>query len=126
MKLRYLFEHAIVGTAKEPRLEVAGIWVTGPGPDDLEFLFLPGYDELEGRAVAIVADQVENKLDTPPDMLERLQEGMPAYLGARGEIHETEAYDTLPAAAKGELKKLLAKHGLFYPWFFGDAPKPSE
>lgn len=123
MKLRFMFEHAIAGTPKDLHFELAGIWVTGPGPNDLDFLFVPGYEGLEDRAIGIVAEQVENEIDTPADMLERLQGGMPSYLGAHGEIHETTDYDYLPACAKAELKEALATQGRYYPWSFGDAKK---
>lgn len=119
MKAEYCFEYALlVDGVGNYRYELAGIWAFDPATLDLDCLYLPGYDDLEQRAMETVAGFVEFDIPVPRDILERFQTGMSSYVGDLSNIFETDEFDTLPELSRTMLKDQAAKEGRFFPWFF--------
>ena len=71
--------------------EPIGVWVQGPGPNDIEIHYLPGIDETEQDSFWVINRLVENGIKTiPPDFLEYHRDTQPPYHGSRGPIVEVD------------------------------------
>ncbi len=108
MKLRYMVEYALRDRIREPRYEPVGVWVQGPGPGlDLVIEFLPGNTEAREEAEWIVNRLVENEVRTlPDDFLAYHQATLSPYRGMRGQVIETNEFDSAEECARRILSKL--------------------
>lgn len=67
-----------------------GVWVHGPGPNDIKILYLPGIEETEQDGFLVINRLVENGIKTiPPDFLEYHRDTQSPYHGSRRPITAT-------------------------------------
>ena len=90
MRIRYMVDRrAMIENGEVVGYEPIGVWVHGPGPNDIEIFYLPGVDETEQDGFWVINRLVENGIKTiPPDFLEYHRDTQSPYHGSRGPILE--------------------------------------
>ena len=113
MKLRYMIEYAMRDRDTNPHYEPIGVWVQGPGPGlDIEMAYLPGNEEYQEEADWVINRLVESGVRSlRDDFLEYHRATMSPYLGMRGEIVETEVYNSGAECTVSNLFDIRAKSG---------------
>lgn len=104
-KMRYMTHYRLVDLDNDKRRTVfAGVWVQGPDMQgDLDYAYLPGFEELEDRANDIINELVEADRGVPDDILENMSNS--GYFDAWGPIMETDEYDGITALEEAILKQ---------------------
>ena len=89
-----------------------GVWVAGPGEGlDLVIRFLPGYDEEQAEADAVLERmRAAGMLGTPDGFLEYHQEQMSPYRGDRGAIITTDVFRSANECAQAVLQRIKAEY----------------
>jgi hypothetical protein len=112
MKLRYMIDFVLRGTAGQPVYEPVGVWVQGPGPGlDLEMFYR------ESREAKVLerkddANWVLNRLveagvvSLSDDFLDSHRRTRSPYDGTFGEIVESGAYPSLESCGRAVLGTL--------------------
>ena len=95
MPIRYMIDRrAIIEHGEVVGYEPIGVWVHGPGPNDIEIHYLPGIDETEQDGFWVINLLVEQGIKTiPPDFLEYHRDTQSPYHGSRGPIVKMGQYD---------------------------------
>jgi len=96
VKLRYMIDRrAVVENGQVVGYEPIGVWVQGPGPNEIDIFYLPQVVEWDQDGFWVINRLVENDIkQLPPDFLEYHRDTQSPYHGSRGPIVETEHYTT--------------------------------
>lgn len=111
MRLRYMVE----GKRQDREsfvYEPIGVWVEGPGEGlDLVIRFLPGYEEEQAEADAVLERmRAAGMLGIPEGFLEYHREQISPYVGDRGAIITTEAFSSANECAQAILNRIKAEY----------------
>lgn len=107
--MRYMMEYAFArGIGGEPYYEPIGVWVAG---EDLDLVvrFLPGYEEAQALAEAVLPRmKAAGMRALPSGFLEYHRDTLSPYRGSRGPIRTTDAYPSTKACAAAVMKRIRA------------------
>jgi len=108
MKLRYMIDRrAVIENGQVVDYEPIGVWVQGPGPDDIEIFYLQSIVEWDQDGFWVINRLVENDIkQLPPDFLEYHRDTQSPYHGSRGPIVETDEFATMDECGVAILRQI--------------------
>ncbi len=111
VRLRYMVESKLRAVEHPFTYDPIGVWVEGPGEGlDLIIRFLPGYDEEQAAADAVLERMRAAGMRGIPDgFLEFHQEQMSPYQGDRGAIITTNIFSSANECAQAILQRIKAE-----------------